>query len=780
MQGLSNFDGIASGLDTTQLVDAIITAERAGARLLEARQQQKTNELTTYSSLEALLLALKSEAAKLARSQSFDISAFTVSDNTVLDASAPGLVASAAYDIEVRKLAQAHQIGCQGYASTADVVGTGSFTVQVGTGSAVTVTLEEGANTLADLRDKINAAGGGVQASIINDGSTANAYRLVLSGKKSGLAQRIQVSHNLSGGVAPDFTTSRFDTPEVLFVDSATTARLSLGVTASYAGRSNKTYTFTVAGQGEQVVGQGEITMEWTDGTNSGTILVSQADTEVVLAGEGSEGLRVSFSAGALHGGDSFQVQAFSPQLQAAQDAEIAVGTDGSGASPLILRGDTNTLTGSLPGITLKLKKTTLPGEKVTITAGPAVDNLKGQVRDFVARYNDVMAAIDKQFTYNEDTGEVGTLLGDSSLLFVQNRLRARLGAAVDGTTGDLRLLSALGIRSDAKGQLQIDESKLDKVIGEDWEAVRRLFSRTGGSSNKLITFVSAAAGTRNTESGYDIDITQAATRGSYRGKTVADPALTPLVLTADNNTLVVSSDGLTSDTITLTAKSYVSGSELAAELQTKLNADSKLSGRGIKVEWVQEGNAGHLLLTSGTFGESSAISVAAGTTGTAAELLGLSGATAVKGLNVAGTINGESAKGVGQLLTGADGNSNTAGLVLKVELTALQLMTGAEGRITYTRGLAAALDTELESLTNAQQGFVQARRKGVESQIADIKDQIERFDARLVIRRNALLRKFTAMEEAIGQFQNQSTYLQNAIAALSTQYGRTSTRKSS
>ena len=53
MAGLSNFDGIASGLDTTQLVDAIITAERAGARLLEARQEQKTRELSTYSSIEA-------------------------------------------------------------------------------------------------------------------------------------------------------------------------------------------------------------------------------------------------------------------------------------------------------------------------------------------------------------------------------------------------------------------------------------------------------------------------------------------------------------------------------------------------------------------------------------------------------------------------------------------------------------------------------------------------------------------------------------------------------
>ena len=37
MQGLGNFDGIASGINTTELINAILTAERAPARLLEAR-----------------------------------------------------------------------------------------------------------------------------------------------------------------------------------------------------------------------------------------------------------------------------------------------------------------------------------------------------------------------------------------------------------------------------------------------------------------------------------------------------------------------------------------------------------------------------------------------------------------------------------------------------------------------------------------------------------------------------------------------------------------------
>jgi flagellar hook-associated protein 2 len=771
MQGLSTFDGIASGLNTTELVDAIITAERAPARLLEYRQEQKTTELTTFSSLEALLLALRTEASRLARASTFDVSAFTVSDNTVLDASSPGLVPAATYDIEVRKLAQAHQIASQGFGSMSDVVGSGEFTIQVGQGSAVTVTLTGENNTLADLKDAINAAGAGVNAAIINDGSRANAYRLVLTGDKSGIQNRITVSSSLTGGTAPDFASRGFDTPETLVTDPNTSAGLALGATASYAGAENKIFTFTVQGSGSQTVGQGEITVEWSDGTNSGTILVSQADTEVTLVGTGADGLKVSFSAGELHAGDIFQVQTYTPELQVAQDAEIAVGTAGGGGSPIVLRGDSNTLTGALPGLTLALKKTTAPGEKVTVSAGPATEKLKEQIRAFVEKYNGAMEAIDKQFAYNEATKEVGTLIGDSSLLYVQSRLRNRVGSVVQGLSGELRMLSALGIRSDAEGLLKIDESKLSDKLAEDWEAVRSLFSKSGLSSAKGISFVSASADTVSSETGYDVQITRAATQGYLQGKAIVDPEASALTLVEGQNTLTITADGVTSDALTLAAKTYSSGAELALELQTKIDNDENLSGRNLAVEFVGDGATGHLKITSSAYGSSSTVSVEAGLSGSAADLLGLSGAASVNGLDVEGTIGGEAATGRGQILTGDDDNAHTAGLVLRVELTEADLVPGIEGTVTYTQGVAAALDTELDLLTNAQSGFLAARRKGLEAQIADLTDQIERFDARLLIRREALLKKFLAMEEAIGQFQNQSSYLTSAIAALNTNF---------
>jgi flagellar hook-associated protein 2 len=768
MQGLGTFEGIASGLNTTQLVDAIITAERAPARLLEARRDQRTRELTTFSSLEALLLAFKTETARLAKATTFDVSQSSVSDPTVLDASAPGLVGSATYDIEVRKLATAHQIASQGYASLSDVVGTGTFTIQVGSGSAVTVTLDETHNTLADLRDKINDSNAAVKAAIINDGSPNAPYRLVLTGTSTGLANRIKVTSGLAGGDAVDFSTSRFDAPEVMIKGDTTTSSASLGPTASYSGAANKIYTFTVAGTGAQTVGQSEIAIDWTDGTNSGRILVSQADTEVMLSGAGADGLRISLSAGDLTGGDVFQVQTFAPQLQAAQDAEVAVGTSGNGGTPLVLRNSTNKLVGALPGLTLALKKTTATGEKVTVTVGPATENVKTRITDFVDKYNKLIEAVDKQFQYDPNAQTGGTLLGDSSLLFIQTRLRTRIGQMVPGLEGALRTLRDLGIRTGSDGQLTVDGSTLAQKIEDSWEDVRRLFSYAGRSSREGIVFVSAGGDSKPSDSGYAVDITQAAARGYYQGREIADPAVTPITISEDADQLTVSVDGVTSNPLTLAAKSYASGDALAAELQAKIDADEKLAGRGIAVTFEGEAGQGHLRITSGSYGSSSTVTVASGG---AADTLGLSGASAVKGLDVEGTINGERATGTGQLLTGEDENPNTSGIVLRIELSGSDLVAGSEGSISFSRGLAASMDAELELLTQSDSGFVSARKKGIQAQIDDLSDQVERFDQRLLIRRNALLKKFAAMEEALSQFQSQSSYLTTAIASLNSNF---------
>lgn len=73
---------------------------------------------------------------------------------------------------------------------------------------ANSITINSTNNTLAGLRDAINAASAGVTASIINDGSATAPYRLIITSNIGGTAGQITLNANgLSGGMTPTFST---------------------------------------------------------------------------------------------------------------------------------------------------------------------------------------------------------------------------------------------------------------------------------------------------------------------------------------------------------------------------------------------------------------------------------------------------------------------------------------------------------------------------------------------------------------------------------------------
>ena len=84
---------------------------------------------------------------------------------------------------------------------------------------------------------------------------------------------------------------------EIISFNDNSTSAISLGMTAANSGTENKTYTFTVASAGAQTIGSDVITLDWTDGINSGSVLITQADSDVELVGDGADGLSLSFSA---------------------------------------------------------------------------------------------------------------------------------------------------------------------------------------------------------------------------------------------------------------------------------------------------------------------------------------------------------------------------------------------------------------------------------------------------------------------------------------------------
>jgi len=788
MPGTQSIDGIASGLDTTSIVEALVEAESGKLTMMEEQVAEKTSKITSYNAVSALLIGLQTKVSALANESSYDTYAVSNTNEDYLTAAVSGTdVATGSYTISVNQLAQNHQVASQGFADTdTSTIGTGAYTVQLGMSSARTITIDSSNNTLEGLKDAINDADMGIKASIINDGSENNPYRLLLTSSSTGLENEISITNSLSGGdVDIDFENSSFDAPEMLNWSSTATSTISLGPTASYTGSENKTYTFTVQGSDSLTVGTDEITINWSDGTNSGSITVSEADAEVTLGSvDGADGLTLSFGDGALIGGDTFQVQTFSPTIQAAQDAEVSLGSSTGGGSPIKITSSTNSIDDLIEGVAIDLKQvSTSETPSVTLNVERDTDGIEEAIKSFVSQYNEVMSRIEEYTEYDVDTEEAGILQGDTTIINIQSRLRMIMSTTVEGLESGIRTLADIGIRTDSStGELSVvDSSALTEAIEENLEDVIKLFTSWGDTSDEKISVLTVGSDTQESgDDGYSVEITQAAEKGYLLGTSITDPASTPLVIDSTNNTLKLKVDSIVSEEIVLDSGTYTSLSQLAEELQDKIDADDKLAGRGIEVTYVDNGDTGYLTVTSGSYGSSSKVEIQAGVENSATVILGLAQGSTVEGQDVEGTINGEAATGTGQILSASSDSDTIAGLKLKIEFTAEDIDAGtSSGTVDIVKGFAAEFDELLESLTEDDSGVISLRTNALQSQIDYTEERIEDEEERLELRLEALYEQFWEMEELLEEMGATQTYLDTQLSLLSSNWKNVSTGSS-
>jgi flagellar hook-associated protein 2 len=194
--------GIGSGLDVNGIVDKLMAVEQRPLTVLAQRQATDQAKISAFGNLNSALSALQAKLAALATPSGFQTLGASIADVNVLSASIGGKAVAGAYDIEVTSLAQAQKLVSAGYAGTADAVGSGTLTFEFGTtaagvftpgaSGAKTVTIAPGQDTLAGIRDAVNAAAVGVTATIVNDGS-ALGNRLVFTSNATGAANSLRV-----------------------------------------------------------------------------------------------------------------------------------------------------------------------------------------------------------------------------------------------------------------------------------------------------------------------------------------------------------------------------------------------------------------------------------------------------------------------------------------------------------------------------------------------------------------------------------------------------------
>lgn len=450
--------------------------------------------------------------------------------------------------------------------------------------------------------------------------------------------------------------------------------------------------------------------------------------------------------------------------LQEGRDALVRLG---EGAGALTVSKATNTITDLIPGVTLHLAAAD-PAKPVRLTVTRDSSSIQNAVEEWVASFNAVVEFIAAQGRFDTTTNTGGPLLGDPSLLLIQDDLLSVVGNPVPGAPAAMSILSQVGITMQGDGRLELDGAELLRALQSDPSGVAKLFAAVGEPSQSSVRYVSSTKETRSSgPAGYAVSISQVATRS----RVTAGVAQTEVLALGETLTInghdVTLTAGMTQEQVIAAINAVSSRTGVIARAT---GADGTGSGHYLTLECAQYGSAYSVSVVSNRSNGGTTPSTGCSGIGTLlvsdSQPAGEAGSgTGQTGVNVAGTINGEAATGSGQMLTGAASNPNTAGLVLQITATT----PGDQGVVVFSRGVASQLDQLIERFTSGTESAVERARAAVQDEIEDVTEDMKRAEERLAVLQERLRAQFNRMESLLSQLQSQSASLSQQIASLST-----------
>ena len=200
--GSLSLSGLSSGLDWQSIVSQLKQVEETKVTALQTTQTANSDKSTAWNTLSSDLSTLQTAASKLSTASDFQLytattssSSSTVTASDVLTATASDSATDGSYSVVVTQKAQAEKLASSDFSSQTSALGI-SGTILVG---GRTVSISSG-SSLQDIQSAINSvntnvtdssgtttsAASNVTASIIKDGT--NSYRLVLTDKNTGSA----------------------------------------------------------------------------------------------------------------------------------------------------------------------------------------------------------------------------------------------------------------------------------------------------------------------------------------------------------------------------------------------------------------------------------------------------------------------------------------------------------------------------------------------------------------------------------------------------------------
>lgn len=276
--------------------------------------------------------------------------------------------------------------------------------------------------------------------------------------------------------------------------------------------------SFTITDVTTQTVGdlltQIETVLEQNGGGNSFTASIVGGQIVITDDQAGDSQMSVNIITNNEGGGTldfgvlTATTQGYDMQTTAGQDAKVEI--DG-----VAVTQSSNSFDDIIGGITIDLKRVE-PGSTVNLTISRDIDSIKSSINDFIAEYNNIIEFINQQFTFNEDIESSGVLAGESLLYTIKSTIQSTISSTNPFLSSNYNALSLIGITSDNNGKLSLKDSEFLSAINTDFNAVRRLFTPEGTTTNSEVTYISH---TKETVAGeYAVVINTVATQATVTG----------------------------------------------------------------------------------------------------------------------------------------------------------------------------------------------------------------------------------------------------------------------
>ncbi len=591
----------------------------------------------------------------------------------------------------------------------------GSITIGNSHGKTRTINLE-GIKSIGDLIDIVNNEAG---------------YYLNVFAKINEAGDGIMFYEDYTGQVKPEYGEGGPVAVSVSDVDGGTFAK-SLGIAGSGKGDPDKEGFHR---------GSLNTTIEVMSSDTLESIMYRIAASgnykcAVVNNGQKLNPHRLSISSAETGEANDFVIQTdielfgFT-QTSRAKDGKVLYGDPNSTASPVMLSSSTNTNSTAILGLTLDLKQAS--SEWTTITVSPDKEKVKEEITAMVESYNELTGIISMLDGYDAETGEPGILFGDTSVrtlmddineffYAIYNPNNVRIGSLdEDGNQATWSWMD-LGVSLDAQqsnadgtggwfSTMALDEDALDTMLSEHWDVLSVMLSsqRNVSDSNLAENVRPSASFNGDLEDGFVVE--NAINGDTSSGSWGAANGIQAKGTIADGN-----------DEYTIYFQQPVTITRMSIFHQS---ADTAL--KDFTVEYL-DANTG---------------------------------------------------KWETREIEGNSSDANHLGFALPPTVQAIRIKADSTNakddkfrlldiQVFEETGLAGKLNKHTTTLGDSQIGFLRERNDAVQATITDIKEQMERLQERLDQKEEALWRKFTAMETALGKMNNQGDYFNQMMGKTS------------